>query len=194
MPVNLFLNNLCDRIRQLLAENERVLVAIDGNCAAGKTTLARQLQEQFDCNVFQMDEFFLQPHQRTPERFSEAGGNVDYQRFRQEVLLPLTRGEEVCYQPYDCHIGALTAPVTVAPKPLTIVEGTYSCHPFFEDPYDLRIFLPVSPEIQRQRILLRPEHLHQRFFSEWIPMEQQYFDVFRIPEHCHIVRSSQEEI
>ena len=53
-------------IRQLLAEKDRVIVAIDGNCASGKTTLTAQLAEHFDCNVFHMDDFFLRPEQRTP--------------------------------------------------------------------------------------------------------------------------------
>ena len=34
---------LLTAIDQLLAEKERVLIAIDGPCAAGKTTLAAQL-------------------------------------------------------------------------------------------------------------------------------------------------------
>ena len=73
-------------IDRLLLEKSHVLVAIDGNCAAGKTTLAKKLAEHYDCNVLQMDDFFLRPEQRTPERFAQAGGNVDYERFALEVL------------------------------------------------------------------------------------------------------------
>ena len=176
-----------DRIDTLLREKRTVLVAIDGNCAAGKTTLARQLQRMYDCNVFHMDEFFLQSHQRTPERLAQPGGNVDYERFYREVLLPLTRGENVCYRPYHCGSQSLKEPVTVARKRLTIVEGTYSLHPTFADPYDLKVFLGISPELQRQRILQRPEFLHPRFFGEWIPMEQTYFETFRIRQSCDLV-------
>lgn len=176
-----------DRISTLLRDKDTVLVAIDGNCTAGKTTLARQLTRMFDCNVFHMDEFFLQSHQRTAERLAQAGGNVDYERFRQEVLLPLTRGEEVRYRPYHCGSQSLKEAVAVPRKRLTIIEGTYSLHPYFDQPYDLRVFLGISPELQRQRILQRPEFLHQRFFREWIPMEQQYFDTFRIRQSCDLV-------
>lgn len=182
------------RIDQLLEQQETVLVAIDGNCTAGKTTLARQLQRIYNCTVFHMDEFFLQSHQRTPQRLAQAGGNVDYERFYQEVLQPLIHGGDVCYRPYHCGSKALLAPVTVPRKRLTIIEGTYSRHPYFEDPYDLNIFLGISPEGQRQRILQRPEPLHRRFFEEWIPMEQQYFDTFRIRQTSDLILGQTEAL
>ena len=83
---------ICERIDGLLSEKQTVLVAIDGCCGAGKTTLAAILAEKYDCNVFHMDEFFLRPEQRTARRLAQPGGNVDYERFREEVLssLPTT--------------------------------------------------------------------------------------------------------
>lgn len=190
--MDLCLNEIYNRITALMEEKDTVLVAIDGNCTAGKTTLARQLQRLYDCNVFHMDEFFLQCFQRTPERYAAPGGNVDYERFYEEVLLPLTRGEDVSYRPYHCGTRQLLAPVAVPRKKLTIVEGTYSLHPYFQDPYDLKIFLQISPEGQRQRIQLRPTYLHESFFRMWIPMEQLYFDTFHISDQCHIVAGTED--
>lgn len=175
------------QIDRLLARKPQIIVAIDGNCTAGKTTLASQLAANYDCNVFHMDDFFLRPEQRTPERFSETGGNVDYERFWEEVLIPLKSGKPFSYRPFDCGTFQLTDPVSVMPKKLNIVEGTYSLHPYFRDVYDLKIRLTISPELQRQRILERPEFLHQRFFEEWIPMENRYFKGFAISEKCHII-------
>ena len=86
---------LLRRIRALAAMRPRVLVAIDGRCAAGKTTLAASLQAQLGCNVFHMDDFFLRPEQRTPERLHQPGGNVDFERFLTEVLRPLYDGDPV---------------------------------------------------------------------------------------------------
>lgn len=63
----------------------------------------------------------------------------------------------------------------VSPKKLNIIEGTYSCHPYFGNRYDLRVLLAVTDALQRQRVLERPAFLHQRFFEEWIPMENRYF-------------------
>lgn len=182
----MMLDEIKARIDRLLSQKERVIVAIDGNCTAGKTTLAGLLKQQYDCNVFHMDDFFLRPRQRTPERLAEVGGNVDYERFQSEVLAPLTAGDVFSYRPFDCRSLTLSEPVRVVPKKLTIIEGSYCLHPYFGDPYDLRIFLAVSAELQYRRILERPHFLHERFFTEWIPMEQRYFDGFRIPEKCDL--------
>ena len=113
--------------------------------------------------------------------------NVDYERFHQEVLTPLKAGVPFSYRPFDCSTFTLAQPVEVVPKALTIIEGTYSHHPHFQDPYDLKIFLGVTPEIQRQRVLQRPAFLHQRFFDAWIPMEETYFRTFGIPEKADLV-------
>lgn len=181
------IDDLKAQIDRLLSQKEQVIVAIDGNCAAGKTTLAAHLAEQFDCNVFHMDDFFLRPEQRTPERYAEIGGNVDYERFQEEVLIPLKTGAAFSYRPFNCSTLTLIQPVVVTPKKLAIIEGTYSRHPFFGGPYDLKVFLTISPELQRRRILERPFSLHRRFFMEWIPMEQRYFDGFKIPENSDMI-------
>ena len=175
------------KIDELLAQKDMVVMAIDGKCTSGKTTLAAQLAEIYDCNVFHMDDFFLRPEQRTHDRFAEVGGNVDYERFKAEVLIPLQAGQPFSYRPFDCSTFTLADPVCVTPKKLNIIEGTYSHHPYFGGPYDMKILLTVDEEAQRQRILQRPAFLHKRFFEEWIPMENQYFDGFAIPSKSDII-------
>ena len=169
------LHQLCRLIDSGLASQDRVLLAIDGCCTAGKTTLAAALAARYDSIVFHMDDFFLRPEQRTPDRFAQVGGNVDYERFFEEVLIPLKTGKTFSYRPFNCKTFTLSEPILVTPKKLTIIEGSYSNHPYFGDPYDLKIFLTITPELQRQRILQRPAFLHQKFFEQWIPMEQMYF-------------------
>ena len=181
------MRRILEAINTLLRQKEQVIVSIDGPCAAGKTTLAEKLSEHYDCNVLHIDDFFLRPEQRTPERFAEPGGNVDYERFLEEVLTPLKSGNPFTYRPFDCQTFTLSAPVAVTPKKLTIVEGSYCNHPYFGAPYDLKIFLTVTPELQRQRILQRPAFLHQRFFEAWIPMEQQYIAHFGIRDNSNII-------
>lgn len=48
-----------------------LLVALDGRCAAGKTTIAAQMARQYGWGVVHLDDFFLQPIQRTPQRMAE---------------------------------------------------------------------------------------------------------------------------
>ena len=174
------------RIDDLMKTGKQIVIAIDGNCTAGKTTLASVLTNEYDCNIFHMDDFFLRPEQRTAERYAQPGGNVDYERFREEILIPLKKEEAFSYRPFACKTFTLSGCVKVMPKQLNIVEGTYCLHPYFEDPYDLRIFLSVDKQTQKERILQRPPHLIDRFFSDWIPMEKLYFDTLQIPERADI--------
>ena len=174
------------RIDDLLKTGRQIVVAIDGNCTAGKTTLASVLEKEYDCNVFHMDDFFLRPEQRTAQRYAQPGGNVDYERFREEVLVPLKKGAGFSYRPFSCKTFSLSNAVEVTPKALNIVEGTYCLHPYFGDVYDLTLFLSIDPQLQRERIYQRPAHLIERFFTDWIPMETGYFEAFQIPESADV--------
>ena len=179
---------LLTAIDQTMAEKGRAIVAIDGGSASGKTTLASLLTRIYDCNVFHMDDFFLQPHQRTPARLTEPGGNVDWERFYQEVLLPLTQNQPVRYRRYDCHAQTILPTAEIAPRALNIVEGAYSMHPALAEHYDLSVFLRVTPEVQRARILVRNDaETAERFFSMWIPMEQQYFNATDTSGRCDLI-------
>lgn len=163
------------------------LLAIDGRCAAGKTTLATNLSRKANAKVIHMDDFFLRPGQRTEERLKEPGGNVDYERFREEVMIPLYRGEAFSYRPYDCRTKRLLAPVFVEPGQAVIVEGSYSCHPALWDFYDLRIFLDVGREQQISRIEKRNGKEGVSVFRErWIPLEENYLAAYRIKERCDL--------
>lgn len=165
-----------------------VILAIDGPAAAGKSTLADRLKERYPkAQLFHMDDFFLKPHMRTAERLKEPGGNVDYERFLNEVLLPLHRGEAFQYGVYDCQTGN-TRPVEAHPAPLNIIEGCYSLRPDLRGYYDLSLFLDIDPEKQAKRILQRnSDAMAQRFFSEWIPLENAYFEALNIREAADLV-------
>lgn len=170
------------------ARDARFVLAVEGGSASGKTTLAATLCEVYGASVFHMDDFFLRPEQRTKERFSQIGGNVDYERVEEEVLRPLSRGEDVVFRPFDCRTMTLSGAVHVRPAPLVIVEGAYSMHPRLSGYYDLSVFLDVTKAVQKARIERRnTPALAERFFSEWIPLEDVYFTDTRAKERCEIV-------
>ncbi len=163
-------------------------VAIDGRCAAGKSTLAAYLQRRNGWPVVHMDHFFLRPEQRSPERLAEPGGNVDRERFWEEVLLPLQEGRAAVYRPFDCRSQSLREPLRLDPAPVVLAEGSYSCHPALWEAYGLHVFLTVDPEEQLRRIAARngPEGL-KAFRDRWIPMEERYFEAFSLAERCELV-------
>jgi uridine kinase len=170
-----------DIIQNVMQQSPRT-IAIDGMCASGKTTLAELLHLQFpNSTVIHMDDFFLQPHQRTESRLQEVGGNIDYERFYEEIICNLNQSEGFTFRKYNCQNQTLGEPVHVVPRELIIIEGSYSHHPYFGDPYDLRIFCETSAEVQKERILKRNgPNMWLRFQAEWIPMEHAYFDTFHI--------------
>lgn len=177
---------LRERINRMLRDGKPHIIAIDGRCASGKTTLAAALQRDYGCDVIAMDHFFLRPEQRTAERLRIPGENVDHERFLQEVLLPLKQGKPISYRPFDCSRMELSNPMETGTHQLTIVEGSYSCHPNLWAYYDLRLFLTVNPEEQLRRLIARNGSYAQVFRERWIPLEESYFSAWDLPNCCDL--------
>lgn len=164
------------------------IIAIDGNAAAGKTTLASQIVEKYQGNHFHMDDFFLPSEKKTALRLSEPGGNVDYERFLEEVLVKIGRDDDFSYRKYDCKVQAFSPPVPVRSERLNVVEGAYSMHPSLASYYDLKLFLSLDKAEQSRRILLRNGPvMHKRFIEEWIPLENRYFQELDVKAGCDFV-------
>ena len=123
------LDALIRRAEALLREKGRAVIAIDGRCGSGKTTLAGLLAARWDCTLLHADDFFLRPEQRTPARLAQPGGNFDRERFYAEALAPLLAGRDALYRPYDCHAGCLQPPVAAPLRPVILAEWSYCCHP-----------------------------------------------------------------
>lgn len=173
-----------------MAEGGPVFVALDGPCASGKSTLGARLAEIYGCPLFHMDDFFLRPEQRTPERLAQPGGNVDYERFDREILTPLAEGRPACFRPWQCHSGHFADEQTVPPGPLMVVEGSYSMRPELRERYDLRVWVEAPWEVRLERLSRRGgADCVQRYQTLWIPMEDRYFEFYQVKGCCHIVIS-----
>ena len=160
-------------------DREHVIIAIDGPSATGKTTFAKNIKKQFDCNVFHMDDFFLPPEKKTAERLATPGGNVDWERFKEQVLDKIRTNEPFTYDVYHCGTGDCTKSKVITPKRLNIVEGVYSMHPELREVYEYELFFDVSRPKQLDRIKKRSsEKMLKRFVEEWIPLEDLYFKTF----------------
>ena len=185
---------ICTRIDALLAQKPHVIVAIDGPAASGKTTLAEKLSAHYGAQVLHMDDYFLQPHQRTPERYAQPGGNVDRERFLLEALLPLSRREAYVSRRFDCGSMTLLEGKTVEPAGLVIAEGSYSLHPELACYYDLRILLRIASDKQSARILARNgKEKHAQFMARWIPFENRYFEATDIEARCDLQLTVEED-
>ncbi len=171
---------ILEELDRLVRRGGNVTAAIDGRCGSGKTWLAGLIQSLFPCNVLHMDDFYLPMHLR-PENWRQIpGGNMDFRRIREELLIPLREGRAACYRPYSCARGQLGEGAVLQPAALTVVEGSYSQHPSMGVEYDLRIFLTCSKEVQKERLRLREGDGFAAFEQMWIPMEESYFALFGI--------------
>ena len=149
-----------------------VLVALDGRCGSGKTTLAAQLARQFPQSItVHTDDFYLSPASRVANWEQIPCANMDLERLRAQVLTPARAGQAIPYRAYSCRAGALV-----------IVEGSYSCHPTLADCYDLKVFVTCSKEEQARRLLAREGERYSGFTARWIPLEEGYFAKFQIEQ------------
>jgi len=181
------IETVCREIDAIRREKGFVLVSVDGRCGSGKTTMAMRLQEIYQCEVIHMDHFFPRLEQRTVERLSEPGGNVDRERFLEEVIAPLKRREAFSYRRYDAHAHKMAETIEIGLNDVFIIEGSYSCHPALFDYYDLRVFLTVSESERLRRIKQRNGEEGLIMFREkWIPMEEHYFSAYGIEHLCNL--------
>jgi uridine kinase len=155
---------------------------------SGKSTIAGLIKDALGGNLIHMDDFFLQPEQRTAERLSEPGGNVDYERVSVEVLEKIKSNNEFTYGKFECESMTITKQITIDWKPLNIIEGVYSLHPALIEFYDYKIFLKVKPETQETRIFERNgKEALEVFKDRWIPMEKLYFQTYSIEKAVDLV-------
>lgn len=164
----------------------RAVIAVEGNSAAGKTTAAGMLGRIYDAGVVHMDDFFL-PVSRRGSGWEKPGGNIDYERFREEVARPLECGEDVNYRIFNCMKGEYTGVKRVKKSSVIFIEGAYSMHPGTGIRYDAALFLKVSAAEQKRRILDRDGQAGWEAFSaQWIPREHAYFTEFGIKQKCGV--------
>ena len=174
------------QIHDTLHKQAHACFMIDGCCASGKSTLAHTLAQLFPVHIFHMDDYFLRPEQKSGERLSKPGGNVDYERFDKEILSSLRHQKDVIYQPYDCMSQSLKEEVKVKYSPYSVIEGSYAHHPYFQMDA-IKIFLYCEREVQLQRLKQRSPNLYERFVHEWIPMENTYFETFDIRNQADFI-------
>lgn len=182
-----------DKLKKVMAALSRVpedvkVIAIDGRCAAGKTTFAERLAQATGAGLIHMDDFFLPEELKTGARLGEPGGNIHYERFSEEVLPRLKNPVGFSYRCYDCKNRTWGERRTVPAGILRIVEGAYSCHPKFGDYMDIRIFCDIKALEQRARIKERDgAEALPTFLGKWIPWEEKYFVVYKIKERADII-------
>ena len=167
-------NDILNIVKEVLQSQDYFYIGIDGDAGAGKSTLAKDLAKVLDADIIAMDDFFLPLEKRSAERLNMPGGNIDYERFIEEIY-DHRWAKSFKHCRYDCHLGKMTAYKEIIKKAVIIIEGSYALHPKFRDLYDLNIYMQVSEELQKSRIKERNPEDYDHFINQWIPMEKAYF-------------------
>lgn len=179
---------ILEKVAKLLPADKPCVIAIDGRAASGKTTMANRLKMILEADVIQMDDFFLPMELRTPERFEMPGGNIHHERFIEEVLPYISISTPFSYRRFDCRKLDYNGDCMIRNAHFRIVEGSYSCHPVFGDYADVTVFSDVEAKEQIHRILHRNgDAMAEMFQNRWIPLEEKYFEEYRISSTAHIL-------
>lgn len=200
--------DILEQIERAKAQNERLLLVIDGKCGSGKTTFAEKLYEHYKCNVFHIDDFYLPIAMQTQEVMSKPGGNINFERFIEDVMIPLKISDGIDYKPFLCRNQNYAPNVRMEKTNINIIEGTYSCHPTLREFYAqmkcdsgidncaekeqypkkwnvITMFLDIDEENQIKRLKKRVgEERFKIFEDKWIPREMEYFKVYDVKEYC----------
>jgi uridine kinase len=170
-------------------------VAVDGRSAAGKTTLADELDAVLRglgraCVRASIDDFHPPGHAGrsragawTPERYYAEG--FDYRTVRELLLAPLgPGGDRRCRLAlWDAFHDAPAAGevVQVPEDAVVVVDGAFLLRPELRDCWDYVIWVQVDPDTMVERGVARdvawvgPEQaVRERYRRLWIPLHELY--------------------
>lgn len=183
-----FINIIKNEVEKLLKKKNTVIIGIDGRCASGKSTFAKELCNILGANLFHTDDFYLPNNMRTKERLSMPGGNVHYERFLEEIILPIKGKKSISYRAFSCNSQDYLEEKIIFPNEVNVVEGAYSMTKDLYESYDFTIFMTSSKDIQMKRLIQRnQEEGAKRFKDIWIPLEEKYISFYNLSSKCDLV-------
>lgn len=175
---------------QQCSRNRPVLVAIDGHSAAGKSTLAQKIADEFlDLEVITTDDFYRPIPNDLRYRLNAKEGYehyYDWQRLREDVLQPLSNQKAARFQLYDWQYNELGRQRTVPPRDFIIVEGCYSARPELAIYYDIIVLVETSPKERMKRQRQRNDAT-QEWLMRWDRAETYYIRTTNLRERADII-------
>ena len=170
------------------AVDRPIVIAIDGPSCTGKSILATGVALRSGASMLEGDDFYrtMLPRLTVSQReaMSDAevvGAVIDWERLRDEALLPLRAGRSATFRPYDWNAddGRLAQTKTIPPADVIIVDGVYAARPELADLVDVAVYLGVDPQTRANRQAAR--HDDPGWARFWERGETHYFGVIRPP-------------
>jgi uridine kinase len=154
-----------------LGSQEMLLVGVDGCGGAGKSTLAEELAaDQGNCKVVHVDDFYKPKDKRVEvTETTPVHINFEFDRLKQQVLVPLEHGEIARYQT------ATGETVEVKPSGYIIVEGLGTLGTELRSHFDFKVWIDALETDRRQRGIERDsEDWAAIWDNEYLPQDARY--------------------
>jgi len=158
------------------------IVAVDGPGGAGKSTLAERLAEALDAPVVHTDDFasWDEPLDWWP-------------RLRDEVLVPLSRGERARYRKSDWSGSGREEWGEVSPEAFVVLEGVSASRVAFRPFLAFAIWVETPRELRLARGLERDGEAMRGQWEAWMAEEDAYVERERPHERADaVVRGDRE--
>ena len=190
-------------IESMAAQRARVLVAIDGPDAAGKTTLADDLADHLSLPCLRASiDGFHQPREVRARRgvLSPEGyfrDSFDCAELRSQLLTPFrSGGKTVRTRVFDWRGDAPVeqVPVTVPERAVLVFDGVFLLRPELRELWDLSVYLRVPSSIVLERALIRdvgvlgsPDEVRRRYEARYLPGQALYQSECDPERHAELV-------
>ena len=155
-------------IRRREPTNGTRLVGVDGGSGSGKSTLARHLAALGDATVVELDDIL-------------SWGDLDswWPRFEEEVLEPLSQGQDARYRIRDWENdefgNSLNGWKTSPWSDLIIIEGVTSTRSAADERLAYRIWVDAPPSVRLARGLRRDGESYRQLWLDWMALEDEFF-------------------
>lgn len=163
------------------AQTGVLVVAIDGQGAAGKSTVAARIADAVGAGLVHTDDFFQQLHPSAagrPPVCQPLSQYYDWRRIRAQALGPLRARRRAAFRRFDWSRGAgLDGVVMVPPADLILLEGVFSAAPELSDLVDRSVFVDTSEHERLRR--LRAQVTPEDWDADWLIAQESYFRLIR---------------